>query len=318
MQIYDDYSSNAKQLIRASTISGGRRYKRILDLPAIFCRSPKFFVESGAAGPETEIVAVERRASQAARIDSKLKKLPFGKVTTFVGELHDCPHTGPYDLVNADTCSGLSLDLLKWIGSLEFLPGAELNLWVTPFRARGQFKQDLVATFRHSDYGMEKYAELDIRGIFPFGIDISVSCSVCAISCAMNRYNSIPIAPMLYTQHKNMMRVYRFTNINKANVSAPPIEKIISPGDYEYEASLSRGEGLIPEGLLFAEHALFAADNPAARGYIKGLFRTRLRDQKIGGKDPKWVKAGWKAHVSRIRKYDPELVQRAHRFIDAS
>jgi len=312
---HDDYSTAIKQKMREATVTKGKRYNSVLDLPAQKCYSAKFLFSEGHIGPWTNFVAVECFSQISEMITKELGKISLKKVDVYNGMLHDCPHIGPYDLVNADTCNSLSQNLLDFISLIDFLPEGELNLWLTPFRNNGQFKNDLIESLLPTDI----WTKLELSGAIRGNIPIEVGASLCAIYSALNRFDCIVHTPIKYCQHVLPMWIYRFTNLHTPKSPRASLANFMISSNYESVHYDNKKSLVIPECDSLSQLVSYAVgqEKMGVKSYVMKRLRNEMRERKISGAEVKWVKAGWKAAISRTN-IEPSMLRMAHAMIDAA
>lgn len=306
-----DYNGALKQKMRDRVAVPGRVAESLVDLPAAGCRSVIDYYRKGIITLDTPIYAIEFHKPTAETIKRKLRKLGFKNATVFNGRVEDCPYKGPFDIVNLDTESTMSRQLLDWVGQIDFIPGGELNLWVCANRSVGRWCEQLHQTFFETAAGRKIYHEVCRHtGVFKPQDVVAMS----AVFAALNRYDFNIEKPFHYTQHVMPMFVYRFMGMQQSSTRQSLADILV--GDVQYETVGGREKGEAIDGNI-PQMCLKCLESPGKRAYVTRLLRQMLVRRKLENKDPFWVKAGWKSAISRICK-DEAIAYSAHQLVDAA
>lgn len=311
------YTGLQKQQARVLTSTPGKLYRNIALLPGPRCLGLKYYLKSGMVTANTGVTVIEWSRDRMSQIKRELARMPFKDVRFHNGPVETTPDHGPYDLINLDTESSLSMEMLRWIARQDFLPDGELNVWLTAYRHNMPFKESLISTFLNTKRGLRIVSEMrdnftDILSR-PGATELVTGA---AIYSALNRYD-VSVEPFFnYSEHVNFMYVYRFINLNPAEVPRINIEDILVPGEHQQVAYRpDSGERKMQE-CVPAKMILEAIQGTTGmRAYTTGQLRRELENGRLSGKNPMMIRAGWKARVSRL--VQGELRQQAHRYIDS-
>lgn len=311
--------------------SSQRRFSKILDLCSEEARSVKFFLENGNADEHTEFTIIERNRKILKQIDAKFKKYKLKKPRVFNGVVERCPFSGPFDLVNLDTCSTPSERILGWIGNLEILSGGELNLWTTAFRNKGAWRQKLIDAFLYTKLGVKILHEVREKSHSVLdNADISVDqrCVAAALSCVLCNYDFDFIFPSVlnrplgqYNDNRNPMYVYRLINITKKSKqlrsSLGEVLEQARFSDYETVPTTpyNKNGNCEKSNTMLSAKILSSIRSGKRFSEITRTINKILSDADYLNKNKKMIKAGFKAQITKMEK-DLNLVRRAHAYID--
>jgi hypothetical protein len=315
----EKYHGVQKQIIRNLCSTPNKKYKSILDLPGKECHSVKHFQTENNISTQTKILCVEHKANFCEEIERKISRLGLAKQTTiFQGRAEKCPHLGPFDLVNLDTCSHLSENMLSWIANLKFIANGELNVWVTTAHVSLGFKNALYRLFYQTKEGQKLYNQIesDNHGVFK-NIDPFMAVSACAIRCVLNKFKLRVELPVEYTEHVNRMHMFRFTHINPGQeVNIDFFSKFEINENEKASFESSRANNKLSGNIVNMCRQIVETKN--SKNYLVRMIRSELKSGSIEGKDPKWIKAGWKSFASKNYKQEPSLVKEIHQLIDSA
>lgn len=318
------YSGVEKSQMRQAT-SPSRRLTHIFDLSSEEARSTKHFVEKGVADRNTNFTIAEHNRSAVPGIYSKFKSLNLAKPNIFTGKLQDCPLTGPYELVNLDTCSTPSEPIFNWISRLSILQGGELNLWVTAFRNSGLWRQTLIDAFVYNKDGIIVLNELQDTGLFESEIKIEQKCVAGALAASLSFYDfdiTFPSVlnrpPGQYCDNRNTMYVYRLTNmkLRKKPVRPSLVQILATTRPTKYFPASSYSVSSKSTAAEMASQLIITAVKTGKKGEATRLINKRLSDADYLHKSRKMVKAGFKAQVTKMEP-DKIWVKRVHQYIDS-
>lgn len=315
-----NYSGSQKQAVREKIITPGRLYRSIILLAGEKCRTIEFLLKQGNINENTVITVIERDSFVMSKIKNRFKRYPFKKVNLSNTKVEDTPDYGLYDFMDLDTCSTISPKILNWIAQQRFLPYADVAMWFTAYRSSQKFKDYLSNIFFHTKAGIRVIEDMkdnstDVRYVY----DPIQLVSSAAIYTAINRY-SCSVEPVLsYSEHVNSMYVYRFMNLNILPMVRPSLNDILVPVSQitSSQQVWKKDDGQRKlAGKPLMTMILKALDGSSGeKAYATRQLRIEIRSGEIAGKDPKWIRAGYKSYLSKIIE-NQELKNRAHQFID--
>jgi hypothetical protein len=300
-----------------------------MDLPAPSCLSIVNLMKRDALAKNAKFVLYERNKPDIPAIHRKMSGLGFNESQfEIVGQdLADSTPTGSYDWVNLDTCCSLNQSLLGFISKLNFIKGGELNVWLTYYRSNAEFHEGLRNTFFRNEEGMKIMQQ--VRRSHPILQDYDPDSqnsstklvTLMAIIMAINNYSYELEMPIDYIDRSTTMYFFRIRNIRRLSTPVlPNFSDIYRPDDnfegFKYPNKKPRNltsEDDVPRSCILV--ASGAASS--SRAFLTRRMRQVLKSAPDCGKDPKWVRAGWKSTVSRMC-CDKEIIDRAHKLIDAA
>lgn len=312
-----NYTGHQKNAVRYKTVTHGKVYKNILDLPGQHCRSIQTLLDDGNVNGNTAVTVVERYEKTMTTIRHKFASFPFRKVNfPTPGLIENTPDFGPYDYVNLDTCSSLSPAMLNWINRQKFLPGGELNVWLTAYRNRQSFKDSLRTTFLETAAGTRTLLDVRRNAVNELdGTEPDQLVTATAIFAALNRYDCTVRPVLKYCEHVNFMYVYRFTNIRERAIPRPGLEVMVESEDscrmWDHGGN---GPAKLADDPLMVMIVKAVQRGPGAKAYTTRMMRQYIENQKIAGKKTVMVKAGWKSYMSK--RYEGGLRLELHNYID--
>lgn len=313
--VAQNYSGAQKQAARQAVLTPGKTYENVAVLPGPKCKSIINALEHGNFTSKTRVTVIERYAGTLEQIKRRFKKFPFMKVNFSLGLIEKTPSYGPYDLLDLDTCSSLSPDLLDWLHKQDFLDDGEVNLWLTAYRRRQQFRDSLFASYLESAAGLQVMHE--IQNNFVRGCECIQAVTSSAIYSALSRYSCCPMRPVTYSEHIGVMYVYRYTNLRRLVTPRLSHVDIIKPTDDDTVNWLSTGDYKGLAGCSLTVLILKAIDGaPSVKAYATRQLRNHIKNGVIVGKSEKMIKAGWKSYFGRIAT-DCDLRSKVYRFISA-
>ena len=314
------YSGHQKQCVREKILTHKKVYKNIVLLPGEHCRDVKFMLAQKAINSATTITVIERDLVKLNKIKVKFKKYPFKKVHFFHGQIEDCPDYGPYDLVNLDTCSTLSREILDWIASIQFCPNGELAVWLTAYRHRQSFKDSLFNSFFGTKIGLRTVRDMkDQISDFSYRPEQVHTVTAAAIYTALNKYSCSVLPVIAYCEHVNFMYVYKFNDINRILIPRPDLNEVLVELNESHSQTWSSNKSefnLANDKLMTMLIKVNQNLNSGQRSYITRQLRGEITNGQIIGKSPIMIKAGWKSYISKIFKEDIVSKNKIHEFIN--
>ena len=313
------YSGLQKQAVREKVITSGRVYKNIILLAGEKCRTVEFMLQQGNINKYTVVTVIERNSSVLEKIKKRFRQYPFIQVNFSHTEVENTPDHGPYDFMDLDTCSTLSASILNWVAQQRFLPDADVAMWFTAYRSSQIFKDTLTTNFLKTRAGIRVVSDMrdNMTDVCYTYAPIHLVSSA-AIYTALSRYSCIVKPVLTYSEHVNFMYVYRFTNLNRLVHPRPSLDEILVTEVVSEQQVWPHSDRQIfaaGDPLMAMCLKVVGGSTPQQRAYVTGQLRREIKSGQLAGKDPKWIRAGWKSHLTKVIK-DKDTRIKAHQFID--
>jgi hypothetical protein len=311
-----------KAQIRDMSITDGKIYRNIIDLPGKPCKSVQHLFDNQAINKNTRLTGIERKRPFVPHIKKRLSKFGFNNDPFIhMGELHTCPLESGYDWVNLDTCSSLRPKTLDWIQMLDFAKDGEFNVWLTCYRGNRKFFEGLKDTFLRKPTGISVVRQIsrDFEDVFDGCEPIRIATAAALLTTMSEKWEFVLHPPVSYSDHVNVMYFYRFTSIRPLSGKSPyPSFRDVFQECEDFTSLNWRGrqKHVLSESDSIPEICILVASQDmgtGAKAYVTKRIRSVLKH--AGEKDPKWIKAGWKSAISRKIK-DDAVKKRCFELID--
>ncbi len=314
------YKNGTKQAARNWSVTTGRLYESILDLPADKCLSIEALVEGGNVRPATtKVVAVDRDAGAVELIDRKLRRMNFRSFRVLKLDVSKPKEWAGvklprFDWCNLDTCNTPCHGVAEWLKTVDFLPGGELNVWLTVFRNSQGFQQKVQHSFFSTIAGIRAIRAIEEENPMVFaGVKPDSKIVQAVLYYAVSRYDCTPHKVYNYTMSKNPMSVYRYTDMEAAKAVKPTLDSLLVEPVKSTKVAIKWPVVTAPTFASNNPVELFhyAATHNCRHSKGKGTIelRRRMTEGAVNGSTPKRFKAAWKAEATKKFPGDPALAK---------
>lgn len=305
--------------MREMCLQSRKRYSSIIDLPAPECLSIENLQQHRAIASNAKFVLFENKRSNVRPIKSKMTRLGYkGKCEVIEKDFTSISLDGEYDWVNLDTCSSLSMPMLRFISRLKFIPGGDLNVWLTGYRSRNRFLNDLLETFLRCPEGqaITQSAQEQYKSQLK-DCDSESLVTVLALILAMRQYTFQLDVPCKYSDTATTMTMFRMWDIRPSTPVWPEFGKIFKSDNpfesLDYESKHDHRASADDPVLDLCLKGIDESDK-SLRSFVVRTLRQSLKIAVGNGKGEKWVKAGWKSTISK-NVGDPDARNKCHELI---
>jgi hypothetical protein len=299
-----NYDNAEKNKIRSWCIDSMLPAKNILEIPGPECISTLEMKQKGKITSKSKVYTIERKKDSFEKIIQKLKLNKINLIP-HLGELETFNHQDvEFGIVNLDTCSTLNEKILNFISKLNIANNGSLYVWVVGFRNEGELKHKLLsyAASRtdNSDYVMKKcnFSQSSL----------TTNASIIALTAALNHYD-FKINYETYVSNVSMMYVYRFTNIVKIN--KPRTKLNLNLDTYQYQKVDYSNKTELVKITSPISKQIIQSFKLNQINKIKRILKSELNNST---RDKKWIIAGWKSNVSRLK---PKNKKEIIKFLDS-